>query len=200
MARAGVDFVDEKTRRFTRMMGLDENFTRKQLRHAYMCGCRKLAPDKGGDEKKFRKLQEAYEYLSCRASRPNADIETTIQERNDHDNLLAAPQTGRRHKDVNAAYAAMHGDSGPRLRGHGDWLKADVPANLRAPEKISEARLNDTFERIAHSNGRGPLAVSTHVVQPMCAQTSVGFDIEDNCDDFTIGHLADLQRAYNGAL
>lgn len=204
MAHDRPDFgVEAETKRFAKMMGLGETFTRDQLRNAYTRGCRKLAPDKGGDARKFRKLQEAYEYLLGRATRPKVDIEGTIEARElQNDEFRAAPQqNGRpRHKDANAAYAALHGNGGPRLRGHGDWLKKDAPSNLRAPEKISESKLNDTFERIAHMNGRGPLAISTHVVRPMCAPSSLGYDIDDNCDDFTMGTLPDLQRAYNGAL
>lgn len=193
--------VDRKVREYAKMMGIEASFTREQLRESYLRGCRKLAPDKkGGDTKRFLALQEAYAYLKRHVQRPEVDLHSPIEERAAPTSLVAAPSKGRRHKDVNSAYAALHGESGPLLRGHGDWLKSDIPNDQRPPDRINHARLNETFEKLAHARGRGPLAVSTHVVEPVCAQTSVGYDIEDASDDFTIGHLADLQRAYGGAL
>jgi DnaJ-class molecular chaperone len=192
---------DRKVREYAKKMGLDATFTREQLRDSYLRGCRKLNPDKkGGDTQRFLALQEAYSYLKRHVHRPEVDLNRPIQERAEPGALVAAPAKGRRHKDVNSAYAALHGDGGPSLRGHGDWLKSEIPDDQRPPDRINHSRLNETFEKIAHARGRGPLAVSTHVVQPVCAHTSVGYDIEDSSDDFTIGNLADLQRAFGGAL
>ena len=187
-------------RKFTRMMGLQPGFTADQLRRAYLVGCRKLAPDKGGDHRRFTALQEAHGVLKRYAQREEVDLANKIPARPMPESLTAAPTQGPRHKDANSAFAALYGNTGPTLRGHGDWLKQDVPSEHRPPDHVSAARLNETFERLAKARGRGPQAVSTHVVQPVAAFSSVGFDIDDSADDFTFGCLADLQRAYGGAL
>ena len=51
-------------------MGLRIGFTERELRKAYMTGCRKLAPDKGGDARAFIKLQRAHSILLPFAGRP----------------------------------------------------------------------------------------------------------------------------------
>lgn len=192
---------------YARMMGLREGFTRDELRRAYLRGCRKLAPDKGGDVRRFDMLQEANAVLAMHA-RDGAreqrcdDINngrSDTPDRPDATQLTAAPAAGRRHKSANDAYAALYGSSGPKLQGHGDWLKRDVPEEHRPPDKISPARLNETFERLASRRGYGPGAVSTHVI-PGAAQTTVAHALHDADEDFTLGALPDLRDAFRGAL
>lgn len=191
---------DRRVRECAKMMGLAPEFTQDELRKAYLRGCKKLAPDKGGDQARFLAMQDAYAFLKKYARRREVDLSGPIPQRPEPVALTAAPEKGRRHKDVNAAFQALHGQDTPTLRGRGEWLRSDVPESQRPPERISESRLNETFESINRAQGRGPMAVSTHVVKPCCAFTTVGYDIEDSTDDFTIGNLPDLQRAYGGAL
>lgn len=191
---------DRNIRRAVRMLGLRPDFTKEDLRRAYLRGARKLAPDKGGDERKFIALQDAYSLLKQYARRREVDVDTYLAERAEPSSLAAAPEKGKRHKDVNSAYAALYGSDSPSLQGRGEWLRQEVPQNERPPERVSEARLNETFEAFNKARGRGPLAVSTHVVQPMFASSTVGYSIDDSCDDYTIGTLPDLQLAYGGAM
>lgn len=192
--------LDPRTRECLKMLGLEQDFTPDQLRRRYLRGCRKLSPDKGGDPKLFNKLQEAYTFLRVHARRDEIDLNQPLPPRPAPTTLTAVPSQGRRYKTANDAYAAMYGSDGCTLRGHGDWLKGDVPLEQRPPDRVSESRLNDTFEVLNRSLGRGPQALSTHVVQPMVAHSTVGYDLNDSGEDYTVGHLADLQRAFAGSL
>ena len=194
------DLENLTVRKYTRMMGLEPGFTSDDLRKAYLCGCRKLAPDKGGDHRQFTVLQTANSVLKPYARRKEVEIEKAVRSRADPRTLASDPSKGQRHKSANSAYMAMYGDKGPALRGHGDWLKQDVPPELRPPDSVSMSRLHETFEKLSTARGNGPTTVSTHVVQPIAAYSTIGHDINDAEDDFTIGALADLQRAYGGAM
>lgn len=201
-------------------MGLCHEFTEQQLRKAYMTGCRKLAPDKGGDAEAFIKLQRAHSLLLPLARRPETRVNmaSALLTRNGHGQEGIAREgrngphneddggrgngdpsctSAKKYKNVNEAYSAIHGDAMSRMRGHSDYMKRDVRAELRAPEKIPEARLHETFEKISASHPKGPLTVSTHVVKPLEASTSVGHPIHDETDDYGDGvWLTDLQTAY----
>lgn len=190
-----------------RVMGLrhghaEPEFTERDLRKAYLRSCKKLSPDKGGDAERFVALRNAYEHLKPYARRraDTAPTESGPPVYRGHVPQVSQNSTGPRHKNVEAAYAAMYGDRGPEARfaGRGDWLKQDVPTSERAPENVGMSRLHETFERVTQ---RGPTTVSTYVVEPSVAHTTVGHDIHDEgTDDFSIGTLADLQYAYRGAL
>ena len=188
-------------------MGLHPGFTQKQLRKAYMTGCRKLAPDKGGDAGAFIKLQRAHSILlplarraetrvsleSAQLTRDGAGQESIA--RSDRD--VSTPSATKKYKNVNEAYHAIHGDATNRMRGHADYMKREVRAELRAPDKIPQAKLHETFEKVSASRSTTPLTVSTHVVKPLDAATSVGHPIHDETDDFGDGRwLTDLQTAY----
>ena len=187
-------------------MGLHPGFTERQLRKAYMTGCRKLAPDKGGDAQDFIKLQRAHSLLLPFAVRPETTVSmASAQLTRDGAGQGSIPRDSRdapvapakKYKSVNEAYTAIHGDATSRMRGHGDYMKRDVRAELRAPDKISQARLHETFEKVSASRIKTPLTVSTHVVQPLKATTSVGHPIHDETDDYGDGRwLTDLQTAY----
>ena len=187
-------------------MGLRLGFTEQELRKAYMTGCRKLAPDKGGDAQAFIKLQRANAILLSYATRPETRVtmesaqltrDGAGQEGIARDCKDTPPTSGKKYKNVNEAYVAIHGDATKRMRGHADYMKRDVRAELRAPDKIPEARLHETFEKVSATRGPEPWTVSTHVVQPLEAMTTVGHPIHDEADDYGDGRwLTDLQTAY----
>ena len=226
--------ADKKVRIAQRLMGLKPGFTERELRNAYLRGCRKLAPDKGGDAQSFIALQNAHAILLPHARRDDMGSSSSAQDtmdgmldqrgerRNDQQasqgpvtpQMAQAARTAPeqlttntrgadgqpRFKDANTAYQALHGDEGPKLRGYGDWLKQDVRPELRPPEHISQARLHDTFENLANKRGDAPWTVSTNVVEPLHANTSVGHPIFDDAEDYSDGRwLADLQAAYGPA-
>lgn len=194
-----------------RMMGLDTGYTEADLRKAYKKGCKKLAPDKGGCASDFVKLQKAHALLipfarrsevhvtleTAQLTRDGAAGEESVSRGGEAHQGASANQGNKKYKSVNEAYAAIHGNVEGRLRGHGDWLKRDVREDLRPPEKVPEARLHETFEKLSASRGTGPWTVSTHVVKPLDADTSVGYPIHDDAEDYSDGRwLADLQAAY----
>lgn len=190
--------ADRKVHIARKKMGLPPNFTEKQLRRAYLTGCRKLAPDKGGDAAAFVELQSAHAILLPIAHRhqdPSASKDT-----GENEGRAPQPSLPRKYKTANEAYAAIHGDAESRMRGYGDWLKREVRPELRPPDKIPEARLHETFDKIANSKRGAEWTVSTHVVQPLNASTSVGHPIHDDVEDFSDGRwMADLQNAYGPA-
>jgi hypothetical protein len=186
-------------------MGLRLDFTEKELRRAYMTGCRKLAPDKGGDADAFIMLQRSHSLLLPMATRP--EVKVTMEsaqltrDGGGQESIERGPKnmpsTSKLYKNVNEAYGAIHGDASNRMRGYADYMKRDVRAELRAPDKIPENRLHATFEKISASRSSTLLTVSTHVVRPLDAATSVGHPIHDETDDFGDGRwLTDLQTAY----
>jgi len=197
-----------------KQMGLQLGFSQQDLRKAYLRGCRKLAPDKGGDAESFDKLQRAYTTLLPLAMRPEiaVDMASARASRGDASGSTSAAHHGigngheriaghaKKFKTANEAYEAIHGDASKRMRGHQDYLRRDVRPELRAPDKIPEARLHETFDRVAAKRSETPWTVSTHVVKPLEADTSVGHPIHDDDDDYGDGvWLTDLQRAYGPA-
>ena len=197
--------VDKEAVIARKRMGLGPGFTERQLRKAYMTGCRKLAPDKGGDASAFIKLQRAHSLLLPFAVRPETTVslasaqltrDGTGQEGIARSSGDASEPSKKKYKNVNEAFNAIHGDATSRMRGHADYMKQDVRKDFRAPEKIPQARLHETFEKVSASRS-APWTVSTHVVRPLDAVTSVGHPIHDETDDYGDGRwLTDLQTAY----
>lgn len=56
-------FNHEDTEKALKTLGIKENPTKSEIKHAYRLLVRKAHPDKGGDTKKFIKLRKAYEHL-----------------------------------------------------------------------------------------------------------------------------------------
>lgn len=184
-------------RESARMMGLEDDFDERDLRRAYLRGCKKLAPDKGGSKEKFQELQRAHAILRSHAVKAGCDGDSAaLDQRVDDLKQTSLPDLPRKYNSANAAYESMYGDPILRMHGYGEWLKQDVPDQLRPPERIAPNRLNETFERIQEKRQR--LVVSTHVVSPLMAHGTVGAPIEDNVEDFTdtAKGMLDLQRAY----
>ena len=185
-----------------KMMGLGPDFDTDQLRRSYLRGCKKLAPDKGGDTRKFQDLQRVHALLVPYARRVGSDQTTSDMQQCvsrlqvQHDRERTREQPGKRYATANAAYEAIHGgSSSARTRGHGQWLKSDVAPELRPPDRIPFKQLNSEFERIRQA-ANATTTVSTHVIAPMLAYGTVGSLIDDADEDFTSEHGVDLQRAF----
>ena len=56
-------FNHEDTQKALKILGIQENPTKSEIKHAYRLLVRNAHPDKGGDTKKFIKLRKAYEHL-----------------------------------------------------------------------------------------------------------------------------------------
>lgn len=217
--------TDRYTRICMKQLGLEAGFTTKQLRTAFLRGSFKLSPDRGGDAAKFIALQKANAHLANYARREEVDIandlERALAERQSalaevsgrkSPGELSGPggdssqarksedaQTNRpRYKNVADAFSAVHGDQSELVkRGHGGYLQREVRSEFRPPDRIAPARLNSEFERINQARGAPPLTVSTHVVEPVCAQSTIAYPIYDDAEDFGDGrYLSDLQAAY----
>ena len=195
-----ISFDDDRmTKLCMKQLGLEAGFDQKQLKAAYLKGSLKLSPDRGGDANKFIALQKAHAHLIPLARRAEVNLNAPLPERPARASLVAdGGKSGPRFKSVDDAFSTIHGDVSETIkRGHGEYLKKEVRPELRPPDKISPAHINTVFEKVSRAREPAPSTVSTHVVSPMEAQSTVAYPIYDDADDFGDGRsLADLQAAY----
>lgn len=119
-----------------RVLGVVVAGEARELRDAYRRAAFREHPDRGGDPAAFRSIKEAYRTLSSLAAQapcPVRTLEGLVRERSDMS--VSGASSGRRAADEDD--------------GLGAWLKRQVPAEARPPEKVAFERFHDTFASLA---------------------------------------------------
>lgn len=161
----------------------------RELRDAYRRAAFREHPDRGGDASLFAAVKEAYKALSVIAT-PDPCAERTL------DGLV------KERADLPRPDSSTRGTKADD--GLGDWLKRQVPAGARPPEKVAFEKFHETFSSMARP-GCGTLVPSRVRELPTscgmaAAPVSGGARDRNYSSGTTVGggrlQFADLRSAY----